>query len=85
MSDETVNAEIIVKFKTIYLTDRESLEDDFAGNLDALVRWLVEEEGLFGICEDEFEILVVKECWHKKFWFVVMCVYLLLILLPTSH
>ncbi len=59
--NETVEAEITVKFITENLTSQSSLNDDFGGNLYDLVQWLIVEEGLFGIVGDEFEVISVRE------------------------
>lgn len=51
---------VLVEFTIKNVCQQEDLEDS-GMTFDEMVRWLIKEEGLFGICEDVFEVKSVVE------------------------
>jgi len=54
---KTVKAEVIVKF-IIENTGRH--EECGFDTYNELIRWLIQEEGLWGLVEDEYEIINIE-------------------------
>lgn len=57
---EPLAAKVLVEFTIKNAVNQEDL-DDMEWELDQMVRWLIQEEGLFGICEDDFRIVSVSK------------------------
>ncbi len=61
MSD-LIDVELLVKFKIKCLILKEDLEKDFNGNISECAKHIIHEEGgLWGLVEDCYDIIDVKE------------------------
>lgn len=63
---DSKSVEITVKFEADNLIHQEDL-DNFYGDGDGIslvefVKFLIKEEGLWGIVKDEYDIISVEEC-----------------------
>lgn len=57
-----IDAEVIIKFKVKYLLDTDDNIEDFGfDNLKDYVKWLLDEEGIMGVVEDDYTILEVTK------------------------
>jgi hypothetical protein len=59
--DTIISAEVIIKFKINNICSQADLDDSYKGDIDKCVRELIEYEGLFGVAEDDFEILTITK------------------------
>ena len=54
---KTVNAEVTIKFIIENTGSPEEWEFD---TYDEVIKWLIQEEGLWGLVNDEYEILKIE-------------------------
>lgn len=59
-----MKAEIIVRFTAKNLCNREDIKQ--YGSFEKLVKYLIKEEGLFGVTDDNFKVISVKEIPSKN-------------------
>lgn len=55
-----MDADVIIKFRFNNVCSKQDLEDTRM-SFKEMVELLIQECGLFGVCEDEYEIIEVKE------------------------
>ena len=57
-----IDIEITAKFRVNSAIDREALDEEFGGDLMRYVKSsLLDDESLFGVAEDEYEVISVEE------------------------
>lgn len=54
-----MNAIVTVKFVLKNICDKKDLEDT---SFEEMVKFLIDEEGLFNLCDDEYEIIKIEPC-----------------------
>jgi len=60
VSDEILGADVVIKFRVPNLCTQEDLEDT-GMTLEEMVRWIIDEGGLFGVADDEFEYVSITQ------------------------
>ena len=55
-----MDAEVTIKFQFNSVCSKRDLEDT-GMSFEEMVKYLLEEEGILGCCEDKYEVLEVKE------------------------
>lgn len=61
MIGEPIDVEVVVRFKIKSLIDRNSLDRDFNNDLKECLIYIMDDDGLYGLVEDNYELLSVKE------------------------
>ena len=56
----SIDAYVTVRFRADNLIDEDALQDEFGGDLGAWVKELIAKEGLYGVVNDEFEIVSIE-------------------------
>ena len=59
-----MDAEVVMRYRIPDVCDAEQLGD--FGTFDELVRWMIVEEGIHGLAEDEPEIVSIQEIQSRS-------------------
>lgn len=55
-----MDIDFTVRLRVVNAIDEEALREDYDNDLLKFIRYLVQEEGLIGCVEDEYEILTAE-------------------------
>lgn len=58
---EIVQATVVAKFKMSNVVDRETLQDEYNNSIAECVKYILENDCLFDIVDEGFEIVSVTE------------------------
>ena len=55
-----MKAKVVIEFTLSNLCEQKDL-DDSGMTFEELIRWLIAEEGLFGICDEDWKVMRIEQ------------------------